>query len=148
MYKEVPVRDDFQLEIVKSLKDASDDDLQYIIIPTNPKTPVVVFINKYKTASKYGPIKETLTATLSILVRNFIVLKNRTYGDFLFGTRKQNTDFVSKMNREVDIQGSINLIRHMIASAFNISDAERTALASKMRHSPLMSLNYIRKLPE
>ena len=148
LYNEMPLRDDFQLEIVKTVADASDDDLQYIVIPTNVKTRITIIINKYKTASKYGQIKETVSVALSGLIRKFIASKDRTYGDFLFGTRKQNTDFVSKMNAQVNIKGGINLIRHMISSSFDYTAGERQALASRMKHSPLMSLNYIRKLSE
>jgi hypothetical protein len=146
MYSEMPLRDDFQLEIVKTVADASDDELQYIVIPTSPKTRITIIINKYKTSSKYGQIKETASVGLSSMIRKFIASKDRTYGDFLFGTRKQNTDFVSKMNAQVDLKGGINLIRHMIASSFNYTAGEREELASRMKHSPLMSLNYIRQI--
>jgi len=98
LYKEMPVRDDFQLKIVKTIAEASGNDLQYLIIPTKEKERVTVVINTYKTSQKYGQIKETLSIKLSKQIRAFIESKERTYRDFLFGKRKSNTDFISKMN--------------------------------------------------
>ena len=56
------------------------------------------------------------------------------------------------MNKRVDIDGSINYIRHSVVSSIlndlDISPQERLDLSKKMFHSPITSLDYIRMLDD
>ena len=146
LYNEMPVRDDFQLLLVKSLKEAKDDELQYIAIPTKQTEPITILINKYKTEKKYGPIKKTLSIGLSQQIRAYIALHKITYGAFLFGKRTSNSGFIGTMNKKIGVDGRINTIRQMHSSQFVLTSDERVSLADEMKHSPMMSLNYIRNL--
>ena len=145
MYDEITVRDDFQLKLVSSLKEASEDlSEQYLIVP---KTGVLtVIINHYKTSKKNGQIKETISVDLSKLVRQYITDTELAFGDYLFGNAKSNSVFVSKMNKEIGVTGSISAFRHMKASKEGLTNAERVVLAAKMKHTPATNKTYARKI--
>ena len=107
---------------------------------------MTLIINEYKTSKKYGQIKVKLSLPLSNLIRKYIQKEALLDGDYLFGD-KNLTSFVSKMNKEIGIKGSISYFRQM-----SVSDLLRTsptakegqALSAKMAHAPLTQIKYLR----
>ena len=147
LYEEVTVRDDFRLKVVPNFNDTVSEIENYIVVPIDSHHRLTIIINEYKTSSKYGPIREELSRPLSNLIREFIKHMGIRYGEYLFGRAKTNSNFVSKMNKQIGIDGGINNYRHMKASEIKYKDnKERAKLAMKMKHSPLVSLRYLRKL--
>lgn len=145
LYDELTVRDDFQLKLIYNHKDATDDKINYILVPKLMACKIT--INTYKTDAKYGVIKHTCSKPLSDSIKKYIADNGLKDGDYLFGN-KPLTQFVSSNNPKIDVQGGINYFRHM-----KITDEvkgvtsleERKALADKMRHSPNTQLAYMRK---
>jgi hypothetical protein len=146
LYKEVTLRDDFILKIVTSIKETQDKKENYIIVPKRGNLNVIV--NNYKTSQKYGEINVKLSTTLSKLIGNFIKVEKLKNNDYLFGN-KNLTQFVSKMNKKINVSGSISLFRQMAVSDLlktNPSPEERVALSNSMKHSPIVQLKYLRKI--
>jgi hypothetical protein len=144
LYKEVTLRDDFVLLIVPSIQSIDDNDLNYIVIPKTRELTLI--INQYKTSNKYGQIKVKLSLPLSNLIRKYIQKETLLDGDYLFGN-KNLTSFVSKMNKEIGIKGSISYFRQMSVSDLlrtSPSAEERQALSAKMAHAPLTQIKYLR----
>jgi hypothetical protein len=101
LYEEVTLRDDFILMIKPTIKDANDQDENYIVVPK--KDALTLIVNKYKTSEKYGEIKVKLSLPLSKLIRNYISNEELSNDDYLFGD-KSLSSFVSKMNRKIGIE--------------------------------------------
>ena len=145
LYDELTVRDDFALKIISNHKDATDDKINYLLVPKLMACKIT--INTYKTDKKYGVIKHTCSKPLSNAIKKYIAENGLKVGDYLFGN-KPLTQFVSSNNPKIGIQGGVNLFRHM-----KITDElksvktpeERKELADKMRHSPVTQLAYLRK---
>ena len=69
MFFEAPCRDDYQLKIVKSVKDTTDVSVNFLVLPSgkNPQTSVV--LNHYKTdGNKDDAVWTVLTKQTSALV--------------------------------------------------------------------------------
>ena len=132
------------LLIVPSIQSIEDNYLNYIVIPKTRELTLIV--NEYKTSNKYGQIKIKLSLQLSNLIRKYIQKEGLLNGDYLFGD-KYLTSFVSKMNKQIDIKGSISYFRQMSVSDL-LSQApsaeERQKLSSLMKHSPISQLKYLR----
>jgi len=87
IYQELPLRSDFgDIKIVPTRKDINEPehklpdgqfDQNYLILP--PKGRAEVVINMYKTASRYGPIDEKMSAKLSDMLRKSVKDKPRKY---------------------------------------------------------------------
>lgn len=147
LYNEITVRDDFHLKLVKTLAENTDKLEQYLVVPTAVKQPLTIIINHYKTVKKYGVIQETLSESLSQLIRDYIKANKIGYGKYLFGKSVHNSTYVSKMNKEIGMPGAISEYRHMKASEIVYQSAEeRVLLAHKMKHSPFTNLNYVRQI--
>ena len=145
LYNELTVRDDFVLKIVDKKSEASDPDENYIIMGKNKILRII--INKYKTFDKYGVIDEQLSAGLSKLIHQYATNNSLKKGDYLFGNKKL-TQFVHDNNAKIGVKGGVGEFRHMKISeelAKIISPEERILLATKMRHSPISQLWYVRK---
>ena len=150
LYNELTLRDDFHLKIVDTAEEADKDkEHQYLILPKNT-TQLTIIINKYKTEKKYGPIREQLSKSLSTLIRKYIKSQKIEYGQYLFGNKEKNGPYVTKMNKEMGLTGSVTAYRHMKASEikFSLTSKQRVQIAARMRHSPLVSLRYVRSLKE
>ena len=105
-----------------------------------------MIINEYKTSAKYGQIKVKLSLPLSNLIRKYIQNEALSNGDYLFGN-KNLTSYVSKMNKAINIKGSISYFRQMSVSDLlktSPSAEERQALSAKMAHAPLTQIKYLR----
>jgi hypothetical protein len=149
LYDEATIRDDFHLKIIKSSKESLDEKQNYIVVPT--KGILTLIINSYKTEQKYGVLKFQLSNKLSSLIRSYIKTNELAYGAFLFGVTTHLTDFVSKMNKKMNIKGSITYFRQMkiaqILQDSKVNDpAKRVELASKMAHSPVVQARYFREI--
>ena len=140
LYDEVTLRDDFILKIADTKPTDTTDN--YIVI--GPKLTVI--INKYKTSSKYGKIEVKLSALLSKLVKKYIKDEDFKEGDYLFGSTKLSS-FISTNNKKIGVKGGVNEMRHMkITDVLKQapSEKQRVELASKMKHTPLVQLRYLR----
>jgi len=146
LYDEVTVRDDFQLQLVSSLKDTEDNNINYIVIPTKASSQVTVVLNNYKTSNKFGKIEVKISKQLTTMLRNYIKDNNLQNGDYLFG-KKKLTSFVQTSNSKIGVVGGTNLFRHMKVTELykpDMSPEERVELANKLLHSPIVQLRYLR----
>ena len=145
LYFEVTARDDYVLEIVPAIKDANNNDVNYIVV--TKKGNLTLIINEYKTSTKYGQIKVKLSSALSKMIRNYMESENLTYGDYLFGD-KNLSSFVSKNNKKLGINDGINYYRHMNTTDLlktQPNENARRELAERMGHSPITQLQYLRE---
>ena len=145
IYDELTVRDDFQLKLVSSVNDMTDDNINYLLVPRTGN--VKITINTYKTQARYGVINHSCTKDLTAMIKKYIFNNKIKVGDYLFGNKKL-TQFVSSQNPYIGIKGGVSLFRNMKISDEEViikSPAERLALADKMRHSPVSQLWYLRK---
>lgn len=144
MYEELTLRDDFQLLIVS--KTTRDTNHNYLILN---KEKIRITINKYKTEKRYGVISVLLSKKLSNLVKRYIQENKLNVGDYLFGD-KELSDYINYNNKKVAVNGSISLFRKMkITELYNdpkVRKEEKIELASKMAHSPLIQLTYLRQM--
>ena len=162
LYNEATLRDDFILKIVPSIKDTKDDNENFIIVSEKEQN-LTLIINHYKTREQYGVIKIRLSIGLSRMIRKYIQVENLStsgrpglvpegrMNDYLFGNKNLST-FVQKMNKEIDVNGGINLYRKMKISEMykkydgNPSAEERINLSNLMVHSPILQTRYLRKI--
>jgi len=145
LYNEFTVRDAFQnLIIVKNTTNLSNDN-NYIIVNKNKSK---IILNQYKTQAKYKKITHEVSAELDKFLKKYISNKNIDYGETLFG-KSPLSKLIGNMNSSVDVEGSINTLRHMKVSEEikNIKDVDkRHQLASIMLHSPVTQQRYMREL--
>lgn len=146
LYDEVPMRDNLQLMIVDSIKDAKDISLNYIVIYPTKNSKVI--INRHKTDKMYGSIQANVSTNTTRLLKNYMKDNNINEGDYLFGSHKLSS-FISDNNKLLGIKQGFNTFRHMKISeelSKVKSIPERQMLASSMGHSPLTQLKYVRNL--
>ena len=132
------------LIIKPTIKDADDDDFNYIVIPK--KENLTLIVNQYKTSDKYGQIKVKLSLPLSKIIRKYVEREKLNYDEFLFGD-KPLSSFVSEMNKKIGIIGGISLFRQMSVSDLlktKPTAQQRQKLADTMKHAPLTQLKYLR----
>jgi len=107
-----------------------------------------IHIGKHKTSPKYGPITAKLPIKYMKLIpagRKYLFCK----GDKPYGSMSH---FVSEMLSKVGVEkGSINYLRHSYASTelagSKVADeTKRRELFSRMQHSPITQLKYLREL--
>jgi hypothetical protein len=154
LYYEYTARDDFHLKLVNQMADTNDTEINYLVIPMKKSSCCKVVLNHYKSVNQYGRQEQLLSKPLTLLLKSYIERNGIKFGDYLFGTTKTLTNFVSKMNGDLGItdqtDGAINNLRHMkiteILSIPNITNKERIALSNQMSHTPIMQLKYIRNL--
>ena len=151
MFNEVPCRDDFDLTVVKSNRNITDEETNYLIVPSSGK--ISIKIQSYKTAKKYDTINETYSPKVSNLIRKYLKDRNIEEGSKLFPTLKNGiTDLVSKMMKKIGIQhGGINALRQSkinesLSLMKDITPEKRVELARQFKHSPVAQLKYVRKL--
>lgn len=142
LYDILPVRDDYgSIELCgKDTKPVCHNWLD--------TTTREIHIGKHKTAAKYGPIKMKLPTKFMKLIptdRKFLFCKD----DKPHGCMSK---FVGDMLSKVGVEkGSINYLRHSYASTelagSKIKDeAKRRDLFSRMQHSAVTQLKYLRAL--
>lgn len=173
MYEETPSRDDmFNLKIIstesnKQPKAVNEGD-NYLIVPNNESTKVTFVLIKYKTYNFFGDIRHEYSQNVSKMIREYIKanpVKIAENGGTLFGKKKMSTDvktmlLKAKVKTEEQTQrgsktntGNINLLRKAYLSEKyeknpSMDESQRVELANAMKHSPLVSLTYLRKFAD
>jgi hypothetical protein len=83
------------------------------------------------------------------LINKYIAENNLKVNEsYLFGNSKLS-DFVRYNNSKIGVEGGISNYRHMkVTEELNkeINAEQRVALAEKMKHSPMVQLQYVRQL--
>lgn len=169
MFSEFPTRDDFGFLAVKKGKLTGGDGEYYlngesipkginfiVVDDADKKSPVKIVLQEYKTKGVFGTIVDAFSSETSVLIKK-LAKKN----EYLFGEQKKLSSWVKKLllgskiktpeqfkpDNTVNV-GTINLLRHAYVSerlAGKTSEEERVKLAASMKHSPLMSIQYVRK---
>lgn len=142
-YKEFTLRDNFGLIVVDKLPAKQDGN--YLVVKS---TGMKISINQYKTVSRYGSFESPLSKDLTKLVRQYIKEFKVKMGDYLFGSEKL-TAFITASNKSIGLSGGVNEYRHMAIteelSKLNVTPEKKLELATKMKHSPIVQLRYLRK---
>lgn len=146
-YAEVPSRDDLGNVPIYRKQPEKEPEGNYLILLKKKATFV---LNKYKTKNIYGKIETVLSAGLR---RRLLETQNK----ILF-ERKQNkmSPWVKKILEESGAKeegdvGNITLLRKAFVSEKvnkKLSSKDRAELATSMKHSPLATLQYVRRFKE
>jgi hypothetical protein len=146
LYQESARRDDFKLQIINNISQATDTSVNYILVPPT-RTVCETIINSHKTSKKFEPLVKKLSVYLSNLIKKYIIEHNLKIGGFLLG-KSSLSPFVSKMSAEIGLPGiTINTLRKMAITKFLSvprSLEERQQLASEFGHSLAMQENTYR----
>ena len=124
-------------------KTTIDKSKNYLVLNS---TECNICLQNYKTSKNKEPIYVSLLSDTRILLENYIKRNNIT--DVLFSS-KNLSQFISKMNKRVDVNGGINYIRHSMVSSvltIDVTPEVRLDLSKKLLHSPITSLDYVRFL--
>ena len=141
-------RDDVAGMIITE-KNILDDDVEvknYIIVPKTKNKEVSVILNDTKTSRKYGNLRFSLDKEVSSMVRYYIGTNKRKYGETLFN-EKGLSQYISLMHKKINVPGSINTIRQMVASTDmekGLSIEEKYDRAIQSGHSLYMHGQYCR----
>ena len=145
MYKEAIVRDDFDLFIINDEEKHKDDVTKNYLIEDNKK--YTILLQCYKTSkNKKNPIKIKLSSELDNLIYQYIT-KNKIEHRLFPSKHGLNSSYISKMHKKLDINGSINTIRHIIISSglIDMNLEERVQMAKNSFHSVNTQRDYKRK---
>lgn len=141
-------RDDLQLKIIETMKDAKDNKINYIVVGEEDDN-IKIILNDYKTVKKYKQDIITLNNKLTNLIIDYIdSLDSLTYGDYLFGSTNL-ANFIIRMNKKIDLDLSINNLRQMYANKKDINKMsidERLKLSQEMKHQPATTEIYKRNI--
>ena len=144
IYKEVTCRDDLDLYIIRDEEKHKDDlTKNYLIENENTYT---ILLQAYKTSKNKNPIKIKLSTDLDKLVNQYIIKNN--IKDRLFPSKHGlNFSFINTMNKKIDINGGINMIRHIIISSglLKMDLDERVKMAKNSFHSIGTQRDYNRQ---
>ena len=141
-------RDDLALKIVSTKP--KDETHNYIIIPMDTKKNLTIELNLYKTSGKYGQDVITIPQTLSKAIRKYFKDQELEYQDYLFGS-KGLSGFIKKFNDKLGLKITINKLRQMrVSSVLNNEPTveQRVQLSKEMKHKPMTSEKYQRKVKE
>ena len=148
LYLQIPCRDDLYLTVVPTLAASKKDTKKnYCIVPRGNGACKVI-LNVYKTSAKYGDLTYDLDMKLSELIREWIAKHEIATGAPLWKDISLSS-FVSKMNKKIGIQGSINYLRHLAISGQNIDSMSIEELhqrATQAGHSITMHRDYCRAI--
>lgn len=160
-YHTTPVRDDFQLQIVKTIEESRGDKRDetnpnnkknFIIVPVQGNCTII--INAYKTDSKYSYNHGYgLSDYASKLTREYMKKKKLDYGKYLFGNSLQS-HFVSDMGQRLESEMPkgvknvlIGTMRRMSASEADLDTPEKMfAFSRKMLHNVHTQQGYLGKI--
>ena len=146
LYENCTCRDDYgNLAIVDTMeKTTLDKSKNYLVLNSSE---CIICIQNYKTSKNKEPIYVSLLSDTRILLENYI--KKNDIKDVLFSS-KRLSPFITRMNKNVGINGGINYIRHSVVSStlntIDITPEARLELSKKLLHSPITSLDYVRFL--
>lgn len=112
LYQECPLRNNYsQIKIVETEKECGVDS-NCIEIPESANGVARVHLNVYKTKSRYGSKIITLSLYTTRLLKLYVVGKKIEGVLFPFDVSKR----LKKMTEAVGVGGSVNMIRHSVAS--------------------------------
>ena len=144
LYRELTLRDDFTLKILKKKPKTTDEN--YLILNKNNYT---IIVNQYKTKAKYGVIKVKLTKGLTGIITRYMEANNLNENDYLLGD-KELSSYILYHNHKIGVDGGVSMFRHMTVSEEmanpKLTDEMRVVLAEKMKHSVFMHRDYMRQL--
>jgi hypothetical protein len=147
-------RDNLQLELIPKETPESKEDLTRNYLTVNPhdgRTQCMMILNKYKTDKKYHTDVIKLPQSLSNIIKKYINEKDMSYGDYLFGDKKLSGT-ISKFNREIGLNITINTLRQMrVSKEFDKNEMtaeRRVKLAREMKHAPQTTARYKRTISE
>ena len=144
LYRELTLRDDFTLKILKKKPKTTDEN--YLILNKNNYT---IIINQYKTKHLYGVINVKLSKGLTGLITRYMEANNLNENDYLLGD-KELSSYILYHNHKIGVDGGVSLFRHMTVSEEmsnpKLTDDMKVKLAEKMKHSVFMQRDYSRKL--
>ena len=134
LYREVPVRDDFQLRLVSTKAQTKSKQHNYLLL--NKKSCQII-LNQYKTAKHYGQ----KTYDLSIKLRELFVAYISTIEgevEYVFGNR-QLSPVICEVNKKLSYDGGITLLRKMAVTDLyrneQATHEQKQELAERMCHS-------------
>ena len=150
MYVQITARDDFHLYIVDRLGKTTNKTRNFLVVPRTGSCTIV--LNTYKTAFRYNTYKKEVDNELTTLIRNYIAKHNIQYDECLFREQLLGP-FVKKMNDKIGIDGSINVIRHIVISDMlknypNMTPEQKLESAKQCMHSHLVHFDYGRLVAE
>ena len=145
IYSEITARDDFHLKLVRSVKETTDETINFLVMPLNIKQNCKIILNKFKTmGDKHPTVNFELSPDLSIGLRIYKNTANLDYCDFMFN--KHNGELINRIFKSVGLVGNINTLRQMKASLSNgLSNQIRAEIAHDMLHSTNAQTQYLRK---
>ena len=160
LYNEVPSRDDLGRLFVSpqlNVGSANEREMNYIFKKNGVWN---IYLNVYKTRRAYGRYEDKLSAGLGKMIDDFI--EREKPGKFLFsgyGTGKMSADVAKWLKaigaKDMTTPGSINLLRHIYVAyhfpedevkRLGLTGPEITKLRKTMRHSPVATQAYVRKV--
>jgi hypothetical protein len=139
LYREVPKRDDFYLEIVHDEK-TTEANVNYVIVPKQTNKNVKIFIKRHKTDGKYKPEIEPLSSELSSKIRAYINSNELADGDYLFREKKLGP-FIKTMFGKINkpaINGSTELRKIIVSNVLSHESTtieQAQTLANTMKHN-------------
>ena len=148
MYESCSCRDDYgRMKIVTTMEETTlDKNSNFLVLN---ELDCNICIQDYKTSKNKEAIFVSLPIETRLLIENYIKKNNLT--NVLFPS-KSLSQYIKNMNKRVNIDGSINYIRHSVVSSIlndlDISPQERLDLSKRMFHSPITSLDYIRMIED
>ena len=149
LYEAFTGRDIFQLKITNNKNEINNNKINFLLLT---KKQFTLVINNYKTQKKYGTYVVKLNQPLTKLIKHYIIEHDLKFGDYLFGD-KPLSSFISKNNKKIGINGSVDLIRHMVITqefekakteGKDLTEEQRVDLANRLQHSPTSQLMYLR----
>jgi len=134
LYREVPVRDDFQLRLVSTKAQTKSKQHNYLLL--NKKSCTII-LNQYKTAKHYGQKTYELSSRLRDLIVAYISTLE-TPDEYVFGNR-QLSSVICQINQRLGYEGGITLLRRISVTDLykkeGVTHEEKVQLAEKMTHS-------------
>lgn len=151
LYDSLPLRDNYgNCILIKSKKYAIEPDQNYIIYKKKKKKCVLI-LRKYKTSKVNGEVIHEFPS----IIYDILKIQGKDFNDLLIS--KKNKDykldgFVKRILDDIEIERNGNsqniyLLRHSKLTDLlrNATIEEREIIGKKVGHSPLVSLEYMRK---
>ena len=134
LYREVPVRDDFQLRLVSTKAQTKSKQHNYLLL--NKKTCCII-LNQYKTAKHYGQKTYDLSPRLKEMIIAYISTIE-TPDEYVFGNR-QLSSVICQINQRLGYEGGVSFLRKMAVTDLykkeGVTHEEKKELAERMTHS-------------
>jgi hypothetical protein len=136
LFNEVPVRDDFQLKIMKNFPQAKETkDTNNIYMPDRGNA--VVFIHNSKTSNKFKMNNGIgLSPKLTKTIKDYMITNTLNEGEFLFGNHLLS-QYIIDTNLKIKVAGGLDLMRRM-----KIKEINALPLEEKVRWSNLMMHDF------